>query len=175
MAAWFISLTVAYAAWYVSLATVAYLILLLWIATGWPEGDIPARTYYLYLHRVVSIIAMLLFGPVGLIFAGWALRSLAMLLKALRVGFYERPDLLGDAGDVVTISRSEQPGDFWNNATFDAVIALLLLSFSLAFFLPLGDVPSEVFSSAFQITVIVCQAPLQRLADLMPGLCRRLS
>jgi hypothetical protein len=136
MTTWFVSLTVAYATWFVSLAIVAYLILLLWIATGWPEGGVPARTYYLYLHRVVSIIALFLFGPVGLIFAWCAFGPLAMVVKALCTGVFERPDFLGDTGDV-TILRSEQPGNFWDNVTFYAVIAVLLLSFSLAFFYPL--------------------------------------
>jgi small-conductance mechanosensitive channel len=136
MTTWFVSLADAYATWFVSLAIVAYLILLLWIATGWPEGDVPARTYYLYLHRVVSIIALFLFGPVGLIFAWYAFGPLAMVLKALWTGVFERPDFLGDTGDV-TILRSEQPGNFWDNVTFYAVIAVLLLSFSLAFFYPL--------------------------------------
>jgi len=136
MTTWFVSLAAAYATWFVSLAILACLILLLWIATGWPEGDVPAKTYYLYLHRVVAVMAMLLIGPVGLIFALSAFGPLAMVLKALWTGVFERPDFLGDTGDV-TILRSEQPGDFWNNVTFYAVIALLLLSFSLGFFYPL--------------------------------------
>jgi len=92
----------------------------------------------------VAITAMLLFGPAGLIFAWSAFGPLGMVLKALRTGAFERPDFLGDTGDV-TILRSEQPGDFWNSVTFYAVIALLLFSFSLAFFCPLVTYLRRVF------------------------------
>jgi hypothetical protein len=67
-----------------------------------------------------------------------------MVLKALWTGAFERPDFREDTGDV-TILRSEQPGDFWNNVTFYAVMALLLLSFSLAFFYPLATYLRRAF------------------------------
>lgn len=119
----------------VSFSIVAYVILLLWIATGWPAGGVFRRPAYLYLHRVVAIAAMLLFGPVGLIFAWGAFGSLTMVLKALWTGVLKRPDFREATGDVV-ILLSERPGDFWIQVRFYTVIALVLGSIALAIILP---------------------------------------
>ncbi len=121
----------------VALAIVVYLILCLWIGIGWPAGDAPRRTYHLYLHRSVAVIAMLVFAPIGLFFVWGVFSSLRMVLKEVWTGVIERPNFMDDTGDV-TIWRSEQPGDFWIAVRLYTVVAVVLGSIALSIFLPLS-------------------------------------
>ena len=117
----------------VPVGIVVYLVLLGSLYITWPA---PRSTDHLYLRRVVAVIAMLLIGPIGLVFAFAAFADLKMVVPALWTGVFRRPDFLEGTGDVI-ICRTERPGDFWNQVTFYAVIGAVLGSLALVINLPL--------------------------------------
>src|SRR5262245_48254483 len=117
----------------VAIGIIAYLALLGSLYITWPA---PRSTDHLYLRRVVAAIAILLIGPIGLVFAFGAFAQLIRVLDALWTGVFQRPDFREDTGDVI-IWRTERPGDFWNQVTFYAVIGAALGSLALVINLPL--------------------------------------
>ena len=98
----------------VPVGIVVYLVLLGSLYITWPA---PQSTDHLYLRRVVPVIAMLLIGPIGLVFAFAAFADLKVVVPALWTGVFRPPDFLEGTGDVI-ICRTERPGDFWNQVNF---------------------------------------------------------
>jgi small-conductance mechanosensitive channel len=90
----------------------------------------------MYLRRIVALIAMLLIGPIGVLFAMGALGSLLTVLKAVWTGVLERPDFREETGDV-RILRTATPEWFWDNVTFYTFVFVVLALIAVAIIWPL--------------------------------------
>jgi hypothetical protein len=91
----------------------------------------------MYWRRILTVIAMLLTGSIGLFIAMAALGCLGMVLNALWTGVFERPDFRENMGDV-RILRATDPEWFWSNVAFYTYISVELGVMGGAITLPLA-------------------------------------